>query len=53
MIKFLIFGNKYFLIIMVVDSALWAGSEVQGNVKNLFFLSVIHTENVKELLGLK
>lgn len=32
---------------------LCAGSKVQSNVKNLFFLSVIHTENVKGLLGLK
>lgn len=38
---------------MVVGSVLWAGREVQANVKNLFFLSVIHTENVKGLLGLK
>lgn len=37
---------------MAVGSVLCDGSKVQSKVKNLIFLSVIHTENAKGLLGL-
>lgn len=38
---------------MVAGAVLYADSKLQSNVNNLFFLSVIHTENVQGLLGLK